>query len=127
MKSLLLVLTASVCLQAAAQVQPPDAWEQNRRLGRGVNIIGYDPIWHSPAQARFQEKHFRLLQEAGFQSVRINLHAFRVRYTGHAARTAEAAGWSWACWQFDSDFILWDMKRDAWVEPILHALIPTKP
>jgi hypothetical protein len=29
-------------------------------------------------------------------------------------------------WQFDGDFILWDMKRDAFVEPILHALIPAK-
>jgi endoglucanase len=48
----------------------------------------------------------------------------RVRYTDCVARTAESLGWSWAYWQFDSDFILWDMKRDAWVEPILHALIP---
>lgn len=64
-------------LQAYAQPEPIDAFEQNRRLGRGVNIIGYDPIWRSREQARFQEKHFRLLKEAGFQSVRINLHPFR--------------------------------------------------
>lgn len=25
-----------------------------------------------------------------------------------------------------SDFILWDMKKDAWVEPIRHALVPAK-
>lgn len=54
-----------------------DAFEQNRKLGRGVNIIGYDPIWRSRDQGRFQEKHFRLLHEAGFNSVRINLHPFR--------------------------------------------------
>jgi endoglucanase len=42
-----------------------------------VNILGYDPIWRSRAQARFQAKHFRLLSEAGFDSVRINLHPFR--------------------------------------------------
>lgn len=314
-----------------ATAQPVDAFEQNRRLGRGVNIIGYDPIWRSRDQARFQEKHFRLLKEAGFSSVRINLQPFRqmerdkdstvraawwdtldwavknatqnglmvildfhefgamgeapeankekflafwrqlaahcqaappqvlfeilnepnkkltpqlwneylrealvliraknpsrtvvvgpafwngidhlselelpegdrdlivtvhyykpmefthqgaawtnqrdktgiawngteadlqavksdfakavtwakahhrpvflgefgaydkgpmdsrVRYTDCVARTAESLGWSWAYWQFDSDFILWDMKRDGWVEPILHALIP---
>lgn len=70
-------LAALFCLQACAQPQPSDVFEQNRRLGRGVNIIGYDPLWRSREQARFQEKHFRLLQEAGFQSVRINLHAFR--------------------------------------------------
>jgi len=48
----------------------------------------------------------------------------RVRYTDFVARTAESFGWSWAYWQFDSDFILWDMKKDTWVEPILKALIP---
>jgi endoglucanase len=53
-----------------------NAFEQNRRLGRGVNIIGYDSIWTSRAQGRFQEKHFRLIHEAGFNHVRINLHPF---------------------------------------------------
>jgi endoglucanase len=50
----------------------------------------------------------------------------RVRYTDCVARTAESFGWSWSYWQFDSDFILWDMQRDAWVEPILRALIPAQ-
>lgn len=331
-KNLLLLLSGWICLSAVAQSQPLDAFEHNRILGRGVNIIGYDPIWRSRGQARFQEKHFRLLKEAGFQTVRINLHPFRhmertnswtlrpawletldwavrqatgqglqvildfhefnamaedpealknqflafwrqlaahcrnapnsvlfellnepnrkltpalwnqylrevlavvretnptrtvivgpafwnsvdhlseldlpaddhhlivtvhyykpmpfthqgapwtsekdksglawgseaerqavqgdfakvstwakqhnrpiflgefgaydkapmesrVRYTDFVARTAEASGWSWAYWQFDSDFLLWDMNRDAWVEPILNALIPPK-
>ena len=332
MKMILLFVAALIALPVFAQPQPLDAFEQNRRLGRGVNIIGYDPLWRSRDQAHFQDKHFRLLKEAGFQNVRINLHAFRhmnrtndwalapawfetldwavaqataqglqvildfhefqrmgedpgtnktqflafwkqlsahcqnspnsvsfeilnepnkkltpalwnqylaealavirvqnpnrtvivgpafwnsvdhlkeleipetdrhlivtvhyykpmsfthqgaswagqkdksgvtwgtdaekqavqddlakvaawakdhnrpiylgefgaydkgpmdsrVRYTDYVCRAAEATGWSWAYWQFDGDFILWDMKRDAWVEPILHALIPTK-
>ena len=49
--------------------------------------------------------------------------AYASRYTDFVARTAEASGWSWAYWQFDSDFILYDMKRDGWVEPILAALV----
>src|SRR5579859_2572169 len=53
-----------------------DAFEQNERLGRGVNILGYDPIWRARDQARFQEKHFALIKQAGFNSVRINLHPF---------------------------------------------------
>lgn len=77
MKTVLLFLTAWLGAQVLAPAQPVNAFEQNRRLGRGVNIIGYDPIWRSRDQARFQEKHFRLLKEAGFQSVRINLHPFR--------------------------------------------------
>lgn len=53
-----------------------NAFEQNRRLGRGVNIIGYDPIWKDRAQGRFQEKLFGKIRAAGFQHVRINLHPF---------------------------------------------------
>ena len=30
-----------------AQPATTDAFEQNRKLGRGVNILGYDPIWRS--------------------------------------------------------------------------------
>jgi len=75
-----LLLTALLMLAAPighAQPTTSDAFEQNRKLGRGVNIIGYDPIWRSRDQARFQAKHFRLLKEAGFNSVRINLQPFR--------------------------------------------------
>ena len=331
MKSLLALLLLTLLCRPAAAAPAEDAFAANRRLGRGVNIIGYDPLWRSRDQAHFQDKHFRQLKEAGFNSVRINLHPFRhmgpapdhplpaawwetldwavkgaranglvavldfhefttmgeapeanhgkflafwrqlaahtqsqppevmfeilnepnkkltpalwnqylrealavirpahptrtvivgpafwnsidhlaelelpaddahlivtvhyykpmgfthqgapwnenrdksgvtwtaseaerqavqqdfaraeawarehhrplylgefgaydkapmesrVRYTDYVARTAEGLGWSWAYWQFDSDFILWDMKRDTWVEPILHALIP---
>lgn len=60
-----------------AQPKAVDAFEQNRAFGRGVNIIGYDPIWRDRSRARFQAKHFRLLKEAGFNSVRINLNPFR--------------------------------------------------
>ena len=48
----------------------------------------------------------------------------RVLYTSWVARTAEALGWAWTYWQFDSDFLLWDMSKDGWVEPIQKALIP---
>ena len=54
-----------------------DVFAQNQALGRGANIIGYDPIWRLPEQARFQTKHFRLLRDAGFQNVRVNLAPFR--------------------------------------------------
>jgi endoglucanase len=40
------------------------------------------------------------------------------------ARAAEAHGFGWTYWQFDSDFVLWDMKADGWVQPILGALVP---
>ena len=46
----------------------------------------------------------------------------RERYTAYVARTAEKLGFSWAYWQFDSDFIVYDIDQDKWVTPILRAL-----
>jgi endoglucanase len=43
---------------------------------RGINILGYDPIWKDPAKARFQERHFREIRRGGFDFVRVNLFAF---------------------------------------------------
>jgi endoglucanase len=56
---------------------PADAFDQVKKLGRGVNIVGYDPIWQNFKKGRFKERHFRLIREAGFQTVRINLHALQ--------------------------------------------------
>ena len=41
-----------------------------------------------------------------------------------ASREAEALGWAWTYWQFDGDFIVFDMKTDNWVKSIHDALIP---
>jgi endoglucanase len=46
----------------------------------------------------------------------------RARYTAYVARTAERLGFSWSYWQFDSDFIVYDINKDQWVFPILNAL-----
>jgi endoglucanase len=48
----------------------------------------------------------------------------RVRYDSYVARAAEMHGLPWIYWQFDSDFIVYDVARDSWVQPILNALIP---
>jgi endoglucanase len=50
---------------------------QNKRLGRGVNVIGYDPLWRDRSKARFKTEHFQMLRDAGFDHVRIPLHPFR--------------------------------------------------
>ncbi|HTL17408.1 MAG TPA: glycoside hydrolase family 5 protein [Patescibacteria group bacterium] len=70
------LLVAQLGFSQPPTQNPADAFEQNHRLGRGVNILGYDPIWRERDQARFKEKHFVLLKEAGFNSVRVNLHPF---------------------------------------------------
>ena len=60
---------------AAAGFVPVDPAEQIKTMARGVNIIGYDPLWRDFSKARFQEKHFQRIHEAGFQTVRIVLQA----------------------------------------------------
>ena len=40
------------------------------------------------------------------------------------ARAAEKRGWAWTYWQFDSNFIVYDIDKDAWNEPIYRALVP---
>jgi len=47
----------------------------------------------------------------------------RALWTEAVVFTAEARGWAWTYWQFDSDFIVYDIDKDRWVEPILRALI----
>jgi len=70
------LIVCSLC-GPLAQTVKADAFSQNQRLGRGVNILGYDPIWRARGQARFKAEYFQQLKAAGFNSVRINLHPFR--------------------------------------------------
>ena len=70
--ALMLALTAFAPSAAAQQ-----AVEPSPRLSRGVNVLGYDPIWQDPAKGRFQERHFAEIRRGGFDFVRVNLHAFR--------------------------------------------------
>lgn len=53
--------------------------------------------------------------------------ASRVAYDAAVARAAERRSWAWCYWQFDGDFIVYDVERDAWVAPIWHALVPPAP
>ncbi|MCY7340197.1 MAG: glycoside hydrolase family 5 protein, partial [Sphingomonas bacterium] len=48
----------------------------------------------------------------------------RANYISAIACQAERLGFAWAYWQFDGNFIVWDMRRDTWVRPIKDALIP---
>jgi endoglucanase len=71
------VWLAAVAGGQSATIAPTDAkaFEQVKQIRRCVNVLGYDPIWRNRDRARFQEKHFRLIHEAGFQAIRVNLHA----------------------------------------------------
>jgi endoglucanase len=55
---------------------PIDAVAQNVAIGRGVNVLGYDPVWTDPAKGRFQPRHFKVIRDAGFDTVRVVLQSF---------------------------------------------------
>jgi endoglucanase len=69
-----------------------DVFAQNERLGRGVNIFGYDPGWSASDQRRMQDEHFRLIKQAGFSHVRIPLHPFQHMADASGGYRVEA-GW----------------------------------
>jgi endoglucanase len=57
--------------------QPVTAKDQNLKLDRGVNIIGYDKaFWQDHTKGRFKESYFKMIKDAGFSTVRVNLHPF---------------------------------------------------
>ena len=58
---------------AITQDKPLSAADQVKAMQRGVNIVGYDPLWRDAAKARFKPRHFELIRQAGFSSVRIVL------------------------------------------------------
>lgn len=78
MKKLLAwTLSLLVTSLACAADKPLTAHEQVAHMKRGVNIVGYDPLWWDPAKARFKPRHFKIIKDGGFDTVRINLYAFR--------------------------------------------------
>ena len=56
--------------------KPIEASAQNAAMGRGVNVLGYDPVWSDPQDARFKPRHFKIIRDAGFQTVRVVLQSF---------------------------------------------------
>jgi len=73
----LILLLVNVSNNLMAQQKAGFAYEQNKKLGRGVNILSPDARWTNPEKARFTEKHFKLIKEGGFDNVRIVMHPFR--------------------------------------------------
>ncbi len=70
-------LAGGIVLGAAGRVVALDEYQQNARLGRGVNILGWDDLWRDRARGQFKDVHFKLIREAGFNHVRVNLHPLR--------------------------------------------------
>jgi endoglucanase len=68
---------AALSVAAVASAEPLSPASQVAAMRRGVNIVGYDPLWRDASKARFQTRHFKIIKDGGFDSVRINLYGFR--------------------------------------------------
>ncbi len=77
MKHVAAAALAAITLTGLFPAVAGDALRQNELLGRGVNIIGWDALWRDRARGNFKDEHFKLIHEAGFSHVRINLHPLR--------------------------------------------------
>ncbi|MBP0115466.1 MULTISPECIES: glycoside hydrolase family 5 protein [Bradyrhizobium] len=53
------------------------------RLGRGINILGYDGIWEGGRNAPFRLDNLTAIRNAGFSHVRINFFAFKFMGPGN--------------------------------------------
>ncbi|MES2136555.1 MAG: glycoside hydrolase family 5 protein [Pseudomonadota bacterium] len=76
------------------------------------------------AWARAHHQHRILLGEFGAYDKSGTPMALRSSYTAAAREQAERHGFGWSYWQFDGDFVVWDMDKQRWVDPIRRALIP---
>lgn len=73
---LALTCCAAVLPVAASAAPAGDAFATAVHLHRGVNVLGYDPLWKDPARARFQPRHFAIIRKGGFDFIRLVLQAF---------------------------------------------------
>jgi endoglucanase len=77
-RSMLLACVLALGTHLVIAADPPlSAADQVAQMKRGVNIVGYDPIWQDPAKGRFKPRHFKIIKDGGFDTVRINLYGFR--------------------------------------------------
>ena len=77
LSTLVFFIAISSGLSQPTVSEKTDAFAQNRLLGRGVNVLGYDPIWDSFDQGRFKERYFKMIRAGGFDTLRVNLYPFR--------------------------------------------------
>ena len=69
---LALAMLAATACAAAAETAGSAAFAAARRMGRGVNILGYDGVWKGETDAPFHAGDFALIRKAGFEHVRLN-------------------------------------------------------
>ena len=87
------IILFSVAPAYAAEVA--DAFDQNRKLGRGVNIIGYDPIPGAHGRRAVFRPGTSACSNSGVQRVRINLFPFDLHGSQTGGRSANNRSRRW--------------------------------
>ena len=72
----LLGIESSLAAAPGEVFTPIDPAAQTAAMARGVNVLGYDPVWQDPSKARFTPAMFKKIHDAGFSNVRIVLQTF---------------------------------------------------
>lgn len=77
----LIIVLSFVCFGLTCQSRDvaftpvmPDA--QAAAMHRGINVLDDDPVQKDPSAARFQPRLFATIRDAGFDTVRLNMHPF---------------------------------------------------
>ena len=65
-------LALAMLAATAGAATAETAGDAARRMGRGVNILGYDGVWKGETDAPFHAGDFALIRKAGFEHVRLN-------------------------------------------------------
>jgi len=91
LSAIVFFMTLSPCFSQATVSAQTDAFARNKLLGRGVNVLGYDPLWDSSARGRFKQRYFQMIHDGGFDSLRVNLYPFR--HMGAAPDFALSNSW----------------------------------
>ena len=77
-QTMIAALIGATLLTRAWPLNALDAFQQNARLGRGVNILGWD-AYGDPAHGQFKDVPFKLINETGFHHVRVSLHPLQTQ------------------------------------------------
>jgi endoglucanase len=79
--TLLVLMPALNCI-AAEKIKSPDPFRQNKLLGRGINLgNALDAPKEGQWGVMLKEEYFKIIKDAGFNSVRIP-----IRWSAHALK-----------------------------------------
>jgi len=82
------VVSGLACQSRAAAFTPISADDQASTMHRGINVLDDDPVQKNPSAVRFQPRLFATIRDAGFDTIRLNMHPF-----AHLHGNAIDGGW----------------------------------